>query len=159
MDRDVPGNRETSSPDNETLMCAVLEALGNGRPQPLLDAVHEDVAWKLAVTQKGFFPFGGEYHGRAGVAQSLADFARRYAFRRFEPRELLSKGEIVWGLFDVLIEQIEEGPASRSTIATQIAIRWRVRGNKILEHQAFADTLPLFFAPLPAASQRAVDRV
>ena len=144
---EIAGN---SSPDNEALMCAVFRALGRGRPEPLLDALHEDVVWKAAVAQKGLLPFGGEYRGRAGVAQFLAHFAKRYAFRQFEAREVLSREEVVWGLFDVQIEHIEERGSVPKILSGQVAARWRVRDNKILEHQGFGDILPLFLAALPA---------
>src|SRR5215472_4933900 len=91
---------EPHAGSNETFMCGVLDALANGHEQVLLDAVHDEVVWKLSTTQKGFFPFGGAYKGRAGMEQALAEVSKRCVCRHFEPREVVSKGEIVWGLFD-----------------------------------------------------------
>jgi len=149
------GKREGRSVANEALMCAVLNALADGRAQPLLDAVHEDVSWTMSVAQKGFFPFGGTYSGKAGVEQVLAGLSKRYRFRRFEPQELVSCEEIVWGLFDVQMEHVEEHQPPPRTFTTEMAIRWRVRDKRILEHHTFVDTLSFFFASNPAAAMAA----
>jgi EAL domain-containing protein (putative c-di-GMP-specific phosphodiesterase class I) len=56
--------------------------------------------------------------------------------------EIVESGEIVWGIFDAIIEYLptvrERGQAE--AISFQCAIRWRVQDGKILEHQAFFDT-------------------
>jgi len=88
-------------------------------------------------------------NGKAGVAQALADVSKRCRCRHFEPREVISIGEIVWGLFEVEIEYFEE----QKVVVTEMAIRWRVRHGKILEHQAFTDTASLLFPPHPGAAR------
>lgn len=145
MRHDLRAPNWGSGAPHQELMRFVFEELARGRNRPLLDAVHDDVIWKLATTRKGYFPFGGEYRGRAGVEQSLAQFSKRFAFRRFEPVEIVSAGEIVWGVFSVLIESIEDPAPNPKSVTTQIAIRWRISDNRVLEHQAFTDTLSLLF--------------
>jgi ketosteroid isomerase-like protein len=139
----------------EALMRSVAEALDRGDPQVLLEALDEDVVWKTGATQKGFFAFGGTYNGSAGVRQMLVNFSKNFRYTRVNPREVTSSGEIVWGHFYVELEYVNENSirsgAPRS-ISTEMAIRWQMRDNKIVEHQAFFDTATLLFAPHPVPS-------
>ena len=62
-----------------------------------------------------------------------------------KPKEIISHGEIVWGLFEV---ESDYKPANKPRqrpqyIIIECAIRWRVRDHKIIEHQAFFDTASL----------------
>lgn len=130
-------------------MRSVFQAFERGDVQPLLDAMDEDVVWKSAATRKGFFPFGGTYTFRDGVTVALRDIAKRYAFRRFAPKEIVSQEDIVWGLFDVELEHIIETMPPRSELVrVEMAIRWRMRENRIVEHQAFFDTAALLIPPV-----------
>ena len=52
---------------------------------------------------------------------------------------MMAEGEVVWGLFDV---EAQYQPTGR-ILKMAIAIRWRVRDGKLLEHQAFFDTANL----------------
>lgn len=134
----------------ELLMRSVAQALERGDRRPLFDALDGEVVWTTGVKQKGFFPFGGTYKGARGVEDMLADFSKRFRYRRITPREVTSNGDSVWGIFDVELESTETSSVqgSPAVISTEMAIRWRLRNNKIVEHQAFFDTATLLFAPI-----------
>jgi ketosteroid isomerase-like protein len=111
--------------------------------RPLLEALHPDVIWKSASSEPGpLLRFGGTHTGRAGVTKVLATVAADYRYQRFRPVEIVEIGEIVWGIFDAVIEYFPTVRERRfaKAIAFQCAIRWRVRDGEILEHQAFFDT-------------------
>lgn len=131
----------------EALMRDVAEAFENSDLRPLLEAIDNEVVWKSGSTVQGFFRFGGEYTDYHGVMEVTSQIAMTYTFRRFKPKEIMSSGEIVWGLFDIEADFHEAGPDSQSAKPVQFecAIRWRVRENKIVEHQAFFDTAALLF--------------
>ena len=61
-----------------------------------------------------------------------------------KPKEVLAEGDVVWGLFDVGLRYDAKGRASEAiNVQLDMAIRWRLRDGKIIEHQAFFDTAQL----------------
>jgi len=107
----------------------------------------DHIVWKSAATREGFFfPFAGVYEGLSGVERAIAHIAQRYKFRQFKAREVVSAGETVWGMFEVVLDDIDPMRSEPSEpISFEMAIRWRVRNNKVVEHQAFFDTAALMF--------------
>ena len=130
--------------DAETLMRKVCAAFEKGDLQPLLDSLHPEIVWKAASTQPGLFRFSGKYEHRAGVRDVTSQIAMDYTFHRFSPREIVAKGDVVWGLFDAEIGyQPRAGKDTSKHAILEIAIRWQLKDGKILEHQAFFDTASL----------------
>ena len=129
----------------ETLMRSVAAAFEKGDIRPLMAAADSNIVWKSASTRKGPFRFGGIYERTPGLVEVLSEIHSRYTFRRFEPREIVSSDEVVFGLFDVELDyrDTEDGRLKLSPIVTEFVLRWRVRDGKILEHQAFFDTAAL----------------
>jgi len=122
------------------LLQSVARALQNADFRPLYNAIADDVHWKSAATMQGFFSFGGEYKGRPDVAQLMSDLATDYTFTAFTPKEIVSSGDVTWGLFWVdLIYKPKGAQAS-----FDFAIRWRLKDGKVVEHQAFIDTAAMF---------------
>ena len=108
--------------------------------RPLFDVIAENVVWKSGSTVRGPFLFGGTYAGRLGVLEVTAEISAGYVFRRFMPKEIVSKGDIVWGLFQVEGDYMPRGGRPRKPFQFECAIRWRMRDGKVVEHQSFFDT-------------------
>jgi ketosteroid isomerase-like protein len=123
----------------EALMRKVTKAFERADLQPLLDAIDDNTVWKSAATSVGIFRFGGHYRTRAGILEVTAQLAMVYSFRRFQPREIISRDEIAWGLFDAEVEHRPSGKVAK----LEVALRWHVRNDMLLEHQAFFDTASL----------------
>ena len=127
-------------------MKTAVEAWGRADLRPALDAFDENIVWKSASTRDGgVLRFGGVYIGKTNVIALLSKLSTRYFFQRYTAKEIISKGEIVWGLFDVYGNYL---PASghaqaQKPIALEMAFRWQVRDGKILEAQCFFDTAAL----------------
>lgn len=133
-------------PSAEQLMKTVIEAWGEADLAPVLDALDENIVWKSASSYEGSeFVFGGEYRGRENVIALLSRLSTKYFFRRYTAKEIVSKGEIVWGLFDVRGSYLPPGGCTqdRKIIVLESAFRWRIRDGKILEAQSFFDTAAL----------------
>lgn len=127
-------------------MKTVLEAWGQADLAPVLDALDENVVWKSASSCEGdAFRFGGVYRGRGDVHALLSRLSTNYFFQRYVTKEIMSKGEIVWGLFEVHGSYLPTGgrERDRKLIHFESAFRWRVQGGKILEAQSFFDTAAL----------------
>ena len=79
------------------------------------------------------------------VITLLAKLSTNYFFRRYVAKEIISKGEVVWGLFDVCGSYVLLGNPDREPkpINLESAFRWRIRDGKILEAQSFFDTAAL----------------
>lgn len=125
----------------EQLMRAVAAAFEKGDLGPLLAAIHPDIVWKSASREPGLFSFGGDYKNRSGVLALTSKIALDYTFLRLEPKEIVGKGNTVWGLFDAEVKyrSPREGKPSKS-LAFEIAFRWLLSDGKIIEHQSFFDT-------------------
>jgi ketosteroid isomerase-like protein len=127
-------------------MKTVLEAWGEADLGPARAAFADDIVWRSASSGgEDAFCFGGIYRGREAVLGHLYTLSTRYYFRRYTAKEIISQGEIVWGVFDVRGNYFPR-PGSeqdRKPIAFENAFRWRVRDGKILESQSFFDTASL----------------
>ncbi|HEY2033556.1 MAG TPA: nuclear transport factor 2 family protein [Rhizomicrobium sp.] len=124
-------------------MKSVLEAWGEADMGPVRAALAEDVVWKCASSfEGGEFCFGGVYRGRNNVLALLSKISTSYYFQRYVTKEIVSKGEIVWGLFDVSASYVSPRGTERDRelLNFEAAYRWRIRDGKILEAQTFFDT-------------------
>ena len=131
---------------SEQLMKTVIEAWGEADVGPVRDALDENVVWKSGSScDDNGFVFGGEYRGRDNVIALLSRLSTKYFFQRYVAREIISKGEIVWGLFDVSGTYLPSSGRrqDRKAINFESAFRWRLRNGKILEAQSFFDTAAL----------------
>jgi|tagenome__1003787_1003787.scaffolds.fasta_scaffold20960105_6 ketosteroid isomerase-like protein len=124
-----------------TMMRKVAEAFAQADLRPLFDAIGENIVWKSASNVEGASTFGGTYQNRLGVLEVTSQVAAAYVFRRFTPKEIVSSADIIWGLFNVQGDYLPSGQSGvRRPFEFECAIRWRMQGNKIVEHQAFFDT-------------------
>lgn len=139
----------------EALMRVVTAAFAVGDLRPLTMAIHKDIVWKTAAPHDHIFRFGGVHQRRMGVMEVTGEIASEYMFRRLEPREIIAKGDVVWGLFDAEIKYQPVGDKRvYPDLKLDMAIRWQLKDGKIIEHQAFFDTAALLkqrteFQPVP----------
>ena len=127
-----------------TLMCNVVAGFEKSDMAPLLAAMHDEIVWKSAHRYDALFRSTGEYIGRHRVIELLTDLFQNYKFHRFEPKEIVAIGDVVWGRFDVVLSFNPKGWIMVSKhIDLETAIRWRLKEDKIVEHQSFFDTASL----------------
>lgn len=127
-------------------MKKVVEAWGQSDLRPMFDALDDDVVWKSAArAHLGSLRFGGEYRGRDRVKELLSTLSTMFSFSSYRAKEIVSSGEIVWGLFEAVgsYAPVGSGEKARKPLAFETAIRWRVRNGKIVEVQNFWDTAGL----------------
>lgn len=130
--------------DGAELMRNVIAAFARSDLQPLFDAVHDDIVWKSASGQEGLFRFGGAYANRSGLLVILANLSKAYKFYRFEAKDIVACGDTVWGHFDVgFFFDANRADEPEKNIALEMAIRWKLKDGKIVEHQSFFDTASL----------------
>jgi len=129
----------------EALMRKVSDSFAKADLKPLFDAVDDNIVWKSGSLFEGIFRFGGVYEKRIGVFDVTLQITTVYFFRKIEPIEFVSAGDVVWGLFRIEADYMPRGDvnAPAKCVNFTSAIRWRVRGDKIVEHQAFFDTAGL----------------
>lgn len=129
---------------SEELMRTVIAAFEKSDLKPLLEALHDDVVWRSASRQPGPFSFHGDYRNRTGVVEVLSNIAKDYTFHHMKTKEITGGKDVVWGLFDVALLYDAKGKAVQAKpVQMDIAIRWRLKDGKIIEHQAFFDTANL----------------
>jgi len=111
---------------------------------PLFAAMHDEIVWKSGTQHDGLFRFEGEYKTRSGVSDLLASFSLNYTFHRLVPKEIVAIGDVVWGHFEVALSFDPKGSGVVSkNVDLEMAIRWRLKNGKIIEHQSFFDTASL----------------
>jgi ketosteroid isomerase-like protein len=129
--------------DGAELMRTIAAAFEKSDLQPLLDAIHPDIVWKTGAKSPGLFRFSGEYK-KGAIRELLAQIAMDYTVHRFAPKDIISSGDIVWGLFDISLSFDQKVTLARPKIVEmEMAIRWRIKDGKIIEHQGFFDTVSL----------------
>jgi len=129
--------------NGKQLMKSIVEAFEQSDLQPLLDALHEDIVWKSA-SKSHFFSFRGEHRGLHGVRETLANISKDYIFNYMKPKEIVASGNVVWGYFDTAVTYYAGGARKNSKpIQLDMAIRWRLKGGKIIEHSTFFDSAHL----------------
>jgi ketosteroid isomerase-like protein len=134
----------------EELMRQVVAGFESADLEPLIAALHDNVVWKSASKQDMVFRFGGDYCTKLGVLDALSDILMDYTINQMRPREIVAAGDVVWGLFDVELDYdptrgmdaVGKSEQCRS-VELEVAIRWRLKDEKIIEHQAFFDTASL----------------
>ncbi len=128
----------------EELMRTIVAAFEQSDLQPLLHALHDDVVWRSASKHEGLFSFNGEYRNRTGVREVLSNISKDYTFHHMKPKEVTVAGDLVWGFFDVGLRYDAKGRTeAEQMVQLDMAIRWRLKDGKIIEHQAFFDTAHL----------------
>jgi ketosteroid isomerase-like protein len=130
--------------DGPSLMRKVVAGFEKSDMGPLLAAMHDEIVWKSARRYDALFRSSGEYKTRQRVIELLSDLFQNYKFHRFEPKEIVAIGDIVWGHFDV---DLSFGPKGSGIVSKHVdlemAIRWRIQEGKIIEHHSFFDTASL----------------
>ena len=127
-------------PANATLMRKIAEAFAVADLKPLFNSLAENIAWKSGSTVKGPFLFGGTYEDRLGAVEVTSQISTAYMLRKFSPKEIVSSGGVLWGLFDVAGDYLPAGGRTRRPFQIECAIRWRIQDGKVVEHQSFFDT-------------------
>ena len=138
--------------DGRSLMRKVAAGFEKSDLGPLFAAIHNEIVWKSANRLDGLFRFSGEYKTRPSVIEVLTDIFLYYRFHRFEPKEIISSGDVVWGQFDVVLTFEPKGSGIVSKhLDLEMAIRWRLKDGKIIEHQSFFDTASLYIQQVELA--------
>jgi ketosteroid isomerase-like protein len=130
----------------EQLMKTCMEAWGQADNAPVAGALHDDVVWISANERwDARIRSGGIYKGRAFAIEQLSKLSTAYFNTRCVAKEIVSRGEVVWGIFQVTSTYTPVGSLKivRRPVNWEMAMRWRVRNGKILEAQAFFDTAGL----------------
>jgi len=96
-----PSGRQGTESTPEALMRRVTKGFAANDTRPLMEVIDDKPGWKSASAPSGPFQFGGAYRGRAGIAQVTSSIFSSYTFHRFEAKEIVERGEIAWGLFEV----------------------------------------------------------
>ena len=127
--------------DGPGLMRKVVAGFEKSDMGPLLAAMHDEIAWKSARRYDALFRSSGEYKTRPRMIELLTDLFQNYKFHRLEPKEIVAIGDVVWGHFDVVLSFGPKGSGIVSKhVDLEMAIRWRIQKDKIIEHQSFFDT-------------------
>jgi ketosteroid isomerase-like protein len=132
---------------SEQLMKDVVEAWGHGDLSPLFAALHDDVVWSSASAEwDERIRSGGTHRGRPEVVALFSKIATAYFLAHCELREIFSRGDTVWGVFNFEASYMPvsaPGALTPKPVKTEILFRWRIQDGKITHAQTFFDTAAL----------------
>ena len=120
---------------NKRTIRRVLAAYAEGDLEPLLAAFDDDVEWHSnALT--GHYRFGGPHKGKAGLCEGLSVLAADYTLHRYEVRELVGEGDVIWALCDVAATHSRSG----RPVSIPLVSRWQFGGGKVIAFSEYFDT-------------------
>src|SRR4051794_23662556 len=113
---------------SEDLIASVVRAFAQSDVGPLLAAIDDGIVWHSATELTAApFRFGGTHRGRAGVLELVSRLAATLTFTRFAPREIVTSGDVVWGLFDTAFV----AAGTHQPVEYLTAIRFRLKNGRI----------------------------
>lgn len=122
---------------SEDLVQSVVRAFAQSDVGPLLAAIDDNIVWHSATEMTAPpFRFGGIHRGRAGVIELVSRLATVVTFLRFAPKEIVTSGDVVWGLFDTAFVPV----GKQQTVEYLTAMRFKLRDGRIAEVHSFFDT-------------------
>lgn len=133
----------------EKFMRDIMAAFAQADLRPLMAALDDNVLWKSANGSGGPAQSQVSYRGRLAAVETLSNMARDYTFMRVTPTEVMATGDIVWGIYEMVVRHNRaplagSGQAGNANaVQFDMAIRWRLKDGKIVEHQAFYHTAAL----------------
>ena len=130
----------------EDLMKTVIEAWGQADVRPVFSALDDNVTWISAAARwDERLRSGGIHRGRGNVIALLSKISTAFFNHACTTKEIVSRGEIVWGLFQVasIYAAPSDGYVVRRPVNLEMALRWRIRSGRIIDAQTFFDTAGL----------------
>jgi uncharacterized protein len=121
-------------PMHDTLR-AIMGAYLQGDLAPLMAIASDDIVWD-SNARRSQFRFGGIFKGRVGLQEALALIASEFAMLKYDVREIVGEGDIVWALSDVILSEHKTGKRA----SFRLANRWQFRDGKLVQFTEFFDT-------------------
>jgi ketosteroid isomerase-like protein len=124
-----------ASDANKDLLRRILIAYGEGDLAPMRAALDPDVVYFSHGPQE-FFRFGGRHEGFGDTIAALSAIASDYAVHRYQIRELIGEGEIVW-----LTAEVDATDRRRKTrLKITLAARWQFKGGRVISVEEYFDS-------------------
>ena len=131
--------------DGAELMRKVVAGFAKSDLQPLLDAIHEEIVWKTAQGRKASSASTGNISIAPACWMSFR-ISMDYTFHHLKPKRF-QRRRCRTGTFDVSLLFDPKGKTGlQKPIKLEIAILWRLKDGKIIEHQGFWDTASMLDA-------------
>jgi len=129
------------APRHHDTLRHIMEAYVQGDLEPLMVAAADDIVWNTNVPAS-HFRFGGEFHGRIGLKEGLSLLASEFSLVRYDAREMIGNGDVVWVLSDVIISENRTGRRANAKLAN----RRQFRDGKIVSCTEFYDSVSVLIA-------------
>jgi ketosteroid isomerase-like protein len=120
---------------NKALVKRILDAYRVGDFAPVLETLDDKVVW-TSNALVGHYRFGGQRHGRSGVLEVLSLVAADYHIARYDVREMIAEGDVVWVTSELGVKDKRNGAGMDFMLIS----RWQFRDGKITSFSEFFDT-------------------
>jgi len=120
---------------NKAILRRILAAYAQGDFDPVFAVLDENIEWS-SHSLAGHYRFGGRRTGRAGVLEALAMIATDFSIDRYDVREMIGEGNVVWVTSQLHVTERNSG----KPLVFPLVGRWEFREGKIISCSEFFDT-------------------
>ncbi|HEY4115927.1 MAG TPA: nuclear transport factor 2 family protein [Rhizomicrobium sp.] len=120
---------------NKQAIRQILAAYEEGKLEPLLGILHEDIDW-FSNAPESHYRFGGHHKGKAALREGLSFLANEYTIHSYTVRELIGEDNVVWATSDVVATH----RATAMRVSAVLVNRWQFDGDKVVAFTEFFDT-------------------
>jgi hypothetical protein len=120
---------------NKEAVRRVLSAYGEGKLEPLLSILDEDIDWHSNAPES-LYRFAGRHKGKAAMREGLSFLANEYTIHSYTVRELIGEGDVIWATCDAVATH----RATSVRVSAVLASRWEFEGEKVVAFTEFFDT-------------------
>jgi ketosteroid isomerase-like protein len=114
---------------------AILTAYGEGDMGALREALDPGIVYHSHAPSE-LFRWGGRHEGQVNGLAVLSALASDYAVHRYEVKEIVGEGDVVWVRAD--LEATDRHRKIR--VETQLATRWEFKGDHVIRVDEYYDT-------------------
>ncbi len=120
---------------NKKVLTRILRAYSEGDLERVVSSFDESVVW-MVHTVPGHYRFGGPRRGHLGMSEVWAMLATYFTMERYESREMVGEGDIVWSTNELTVLVRRSG----KRVLLRLVNRWQFKDGKVIACDEYFDT-------------------
>lgn len=120
---------------NKKVLERILKAYSEGDLERVVSAFDENVVW-MVHTLPGHYRFGGPRRGHLGMSEVWAMLATYFTMERYESREMVGEGDVVWSTNELTVLVRKTG----KRVLLRLVNRWQFQDGKVIACDEYFDT-------------------
>jgi ketosteroid isomerase-like protein len=125
----------TSVEANKKVLERILKAYSQGDLERVVSSFDENVVW-MVHTLPGHYRFGGPRRGHLGMSEVWAMLATYFTMERYESREMVGEGDVVWSTNELTVLVRKTG----KRVLLRLVNRWQFKDGCVIACDEYFDT-------------------